>query len=111
MSQLDGSNVPEELKGMLPERSDEAVVDPFVLDAIANADPPFRGDLREKAVKNLADRLRRRRSIDGLSERFAAEAAGTVADEVGTLLEGAIRDGMKENADSLFDVTRKRQNR
>lgn len=86
LAQVEGDSLADRLA------RNEPVFEPTVLNSLADADLPLRGPLRRRVVENARDSVVERRSIEGISNRLAANISAPISQ----IIEQSIRDRVRE---------------
>jgi len=82
----------------IPNDPEQAIVEPTVLNQWKDADLPFRGEVRQRISQRLAEDVRRRRTINGISERAATALVTPIFSELTNMATTRIRSRLSEQA-------------
>lgn len=86
------------LRQNLPNDPDTAIVEPRILEQWKDVDLPFRGEVRQRVSQRLAEDVRRRRTINGISERAATALITPIFSELTNMATTRIRDRLSQQA-------------
>jgi len=87
----------------VPNDPRQPIIEPEFLDYWSQLNLPLRGRMRRQVVQNVAQYARRRRSLEGVSERLASQIISPLFDEMGNVaVEETRRKILDEAIDSGF---------
>lgn len=88
----DGKSLAERLA------NNDPVFEPTTLNKLADADLPLRGPLRQRMIENARDRTLQRRTIQGISNRVAANIAAPITEIVEQSIRERVTERIQESA-------------
>lgn len=93
------------LRQNIPNDPDTAIVEPQLLEQWKDADLPFRGEVRQRITERLAQDVRRRRTINGISERAATALVTPIFSELTNMATSRIRDRLTQQAQRAVNTS------
>lgn len=63
-------------------QAQEPLVDPYVLNKLDQMDLPFRGEVRQNILKRVKEHVKRRRTVEGVSNRIASNISTPITEAV-----------------------------